>query len=92
MGYGDVYPITVGGKAFAAVISLVGIGVVAIQQELLALLLLKKSLPLNEEKSGSQNFSCQYFLSLFKDEKKILILGSGFLPFCRKLFGKWDTM
>jgi voltage-gated potassium channel len=30
VGYGDVYPITVGGKAFAAVISLVGIGVVAI--------------------------------------------------------------
>ncbi|MGC6423191.1 MAG: ion transporter [Flavobacteriaceae bacterium] len=30
VGYGDVYPITVGGKAFAAIISLVGIGVVAI--------------------------------------------------------------
>lgn len=30
VGYGDVYPITVGGKIFASVISLVGIGVVAI--------------------------------------------------------------
>jgi len=30
VGYGDVYPITVGGKAFAAIISLVGIGIVAI--------------------------------------------------------------
>ena len=30
VGYGDVYPITVGGKVFASLISLVGIGVVAI--------------------------------------------------------------
>ena len=30
VGYGDVYPITVGGKIFASLISLVGIGVVAI--------------------------------------------------------------
>ena len=30
VGYGDVYPVTVGGKIFATVISLVGIGVVAI--------------------------------------------------------------
>lgn len=30
VGYGDVYPVTVGGKIFAAIISLVGIGIVAI--------------------------------------------------------------
>ena len=30
VGYGDVYPVTVGGKIFASIISLVGIGVVAI--------------------------------------------------------------
>ena len=30
VGYGDVYPVTVGGKIFASLISLVGIGIVAI--------------------------------------------------------------
>lgn len=30
VGYGDVYPITIGGKIFAGIISLVGIGIVAI--------------------------------------------------------------
>lgn len=30
VGYGDVYPVTVGGKIFASIISLVGIGIVAI--------------------------------------------------------------
>ena len=30
VGYGDVYPITLGGKIFATIISLVGIGIVAI--------------------------------------------------------------
>ena len=30
VGYGDVYPVTVGGKLFATLISLVGIGIVAI--------------------------------------------------------------
>ena len=30
VGYGDVYPITPGGKVFASIISLIGIGIVAI--------------------------------------------------------------
>lgn len=30
VGYGDVYPITAGGKIFASIISLIGIGIVAI--------------------------------------------------------------
>ena len=30
VGYGDVYPVTIGGKIFAGIISLVGIGIVAI--------------------------------------------------------------
>ena len=30
VGYGDVYPVTAGGKIFASIISLIGIGVVAI--------------------------------------------------------------
>jgi len=30
VGYGDVYPVTVGGKIFASFISLIGIGIVAI--------------------------------------------------------------
>jgi voltage-gated potassium channel len=30
VGYGDVYPVTAGGKIFASIISLIGIGIVAI--------------------------------------------------------------
>ncbi len=30
VGYGDMYPITIGGKIFTSIISLLGIGVVAI--------------------------------------------------------------
>ena len=30
VGYGDVYPVTAGGKVFASIISLIGIGIVAI--------------------------------------------------------------
>ena len=39
---GDVYPVTAGGKIFASIISLIGIGIVAIPTELLVLLLSKK--------------------------------------------------
>lgn len=36
VGYGDVYPITVGGKIFGALISVVGIGMVALPTSILA--------------------------------------------------------
>ena len=36
VGYGDVYPITVGGKIFTSIIALLGIGVVAVPTGLLA--------------------------------------------------------
>ena len=36
VGYGDVYPITVGGKIFTSIIALIGIGVVAVPTGLLA--------------------------------------------------------
>jgi len=35
-GYGDVYPITVGGKVFTSCIATIGIGVVAIPTGLIA--------------------------------------------------------
>lgn len=36
VGYGDVYPITVGGKIFTAVVALLGLGMVAVPSGLLA--------------------------------------------------------
>ena len=36
VGYGDIYPITVGGKIFTSIISLLGIGIIAIPTGLLA--------------------------------------------------------
>ena len=36
VGYGDMYPITIGGKIFTTFISLIGIGIVAIPTGLLA--------------------------------------------------------
>ncbi len=36
VGYGDIYPITVGGKVFTAVVVLLGLGVVAVPSGLLA--------------------------------------------------------
>lgn len=41
VGYGDVYPITVGGKVFTAVILLIGLGVVAVPTGLIASALTK---------------------------------------------------
>ena len=36
VGYGDVYPITVGGRIFTAVVLIIGLGVVAVPAGLLA--------------------------------------------------------
>lgn len=36
IGYGDVYPVTVGGKIFATLVALVGVGIIAIPSGLLA--------------------------------------------------------
>tara|TARA_B100000315_G_scaffold103475_1_gene94827 strand:+ start:749 stop:1453 length:705 start_codon:yes stop_codon:yes gene_type:complete len=36
VGYGDIYPITIGGKIFTSIITLIGIGIVAIPTGLLA--------------------------------------------------------
>ena len=62
VGYGDVYPITVGGKAFAALFLWSVLEWWPFQLGLLALLLLKKSLPLNEEKNDSQKLLLPVFL------------------------------
>ncbi len=36
VGYGDIYPITIGGKIFTFIILLVGLGIVSIPSALLA--------------------------------------------------------
>jgi voltage-gated potassium channel len=41
VGYGDMYPITVGGKIFTSIIALLGIGVVAIPTGLMSSALMK---------------------------------------------------
>ena len=41
MGYGDVYPITVGGKIFTFLILLIGVGIVTIPAGLVATALSK---------------------------------------------------
>ena len=41
VGYGDIYPITVGGKIFASIIILIGIGIVAVPTGLIASALTK---------------------------------------------------
>lgn len=41
VGYGDIYPITVGGKIFTSVLILVGLGVIAVPSGLMAAALLE---------------------------------------------------
>ncbi len=41
VGYGDTYPITVGGKIFASIVVIIGVGIVAVPSGLLASALTK---------------------------------------------------
>jgi len=41
VGYGDIYPITIGGKIFTAIMLLIGLGIVAIPTGLFASALTK---------------------------------------------------
>jgi voltage-gated potassium channel len=54
VGYGDVYPVTVGGKIFTAVILLVGLGVVAVPAGLLASALTKGVMSEENEKATEE--------------------------------------
>ncbi len=51
VGYGDVYPITVGGKIFASIISLVGIGVVAIPTGIISASFVEEIIAQNRKKN-----------------------------------------
>jgi voltage-gated potassium channel len=49
VGYGDVYPITVGGKIFASIISLIGIGIVAIPTGVISASFVEEILKMNRK-------------------------------------------
>ena len=91
VGYGDVYPITVGGKAFAAIISLVGIGVVAIPTGIISASFVEEIIALNEEKNDSQKLLLPVFTYLCLMIKKIFILGSGFSSFLQQVIWQNGT-
>ncbi|MGB2304966.1 MAG: ion transporter [Flavobacteriaceae bacterium] len=57
VGYGDVYPVTVGGKVFATLISLVGIGVVAIPTGVISASFVEEIRIEREAKSNKENKS-----------------------------------
>ena len=52
IGYGDVYPVTAGGKVFTALVALVGVGLIAIPSGLLASVLTKARV---EEEKAEEN-------------------------------------
>jgi voltage-gated potassium channel len=54
VGYGDVYPITVGGKAFTFLILAIGLGVVAVPTGLLASALSKARAVEDAEREAEQ--------------------------------------
>ena len=57
VGYGDVYPVTVGGKVFATLISLVGIGIVAIPTGVISASFVEEIRIEREAKSNKENKS-----------------------------------
>jgi len=52
VGYGDVYPVTVGGKIFASIISLVGIGIVAIPTGVISASFVEEIIKESDRKRG----------------------------------------
>jgi voltage-gated potassium channel len=56
VGYGDVYPITTGGKMFASVVALTGIGLVAIPTGLLSAAFTKRIAEERKGKDANQDF------------------------------------
>jgi len=53
VGYGDVYPVTIGGKIFASLISLIGIGIVAIPTGIISASFVEEIRLVREEKLSS---------------------------------------
>ena len=49
VGYGDAYPITVGGKIFASIVSLIGIGIVAIPTGIISASFVEEILKMNRK-------------------------------------------
>ncbi|MCY3565646.1 MAG: ion transporter, partial [Gammaproteobacteria bacterium] len=55
VGYGDVYPITPGGKIFTALVTLVGVGLIAIPSGLLASVLTEARVERKIEEESEEN-------------------------------------
>lgn len=55
IGYGDVYPITPGGKVFTAFVALIGVGLIAIPSGLLASVLTEARVEERMEEEGNSN-------------------------------------
>ena len=55
IGYGDVYPVTSGGKIFTAVVALVGVGLIAIPSGLLASVLIEARVKEELQEEGNKD-------------------------------------
>lgn len=53
--YGDVYPMTVGGKVFASMVLLLGLGIVSVPPALVASALIRKGMRRSEEPASGDN-------------------------------------